>query len=178
MALHAAITVRRPIDEVFAYWSDLTHLPTFMTHLDEVEVRGDGTSHWRAKAPAGRHVEWDARIVASEPPRLLAWESIGNADVPNRGRVEFVQAPADRGTEVRVEINYDAPGGRLGEAVARLFGEQPRQQVEDDLRRFKQVLETGEVLLSDGSPEGTRAIDQARQHEAQPLAAGDTGKER
>ena len=173
MTLHAAITVRRPIDQVFAYWADLTHLPDFMTHLDRVEVRGDGSSHWRAKAPAGRHVEWDARIVTAEPPRVLAWEYVGDADVPNRGRVAFTEAPGDRGTEVRVEIDYDAPGGRVGEAVARLFGEQPRQQVEDDLRRFKQVMETGEVLLSDGSPEGTRALDQARQREAQPVSAGE-----
>lgn len=172
MAVRAAITVRRPIDEVFAYWSDLTQLPTFMTHLESIEVGADGTSHWRAQAPAGRTVEWDARVVEVDPPRLLAWESVGDADVPNSGRVVFVEAPGDRGTEVRVEIEYDIPGGRLGEAVAKLAGQQPQQQVDDDLRRFKQVMETGEVVLSEGSPDGTRALDQARQREAQPVPVG------
>jgi uncharacterized membrane protein len=172
MVLRAAITVRRPADELFDFWSDLSRLPEFMAHLDTVEVRPDGTSHWRALAPGGTHVEWDARIAESERPTRLSWESVGDADVPNSGSVWFTDAPGDRGTEVRVELDYELPGGRLAEALSRLFGEQPRQQVEDDLRRFKQVAETGEVVRSEGSPGGTRAVDQARQREAQPMAVG------
>lgn len=169
MSVHAAITVRRPLDEVYAYWSDFTNLPRFMAHVEQVTVAPDGTSHWRVSGPVGTHVEWDARVVEAVAPRVLRWESVGSADVENSGSVRFAEAPGDQGTEVRVEIDYRAPGGKVGELVARLFGEQPRQQVEDDLRRFKQVLETGDIMRSEGSPEGTRAGNQVRQRTAEPV---------
>ncbi|MGY4644194.1 SRPBCC family protein [Cellulomonas sp. URHB0016] len=175
MDVHAAITIRRPIEEVFDLWADLTRLPTFMAHVEDVEVRPDGTTHWRASAPAGRTVEWDARIVESVRPTLLHWASVEGADVDNSGTVTFTEAPAGRGTEVRVDLAYRTPGGKIGELVAALFGEQPRQQVHDDLRRFKQVAETGEVVASDGSPVGTKARDQAHQRAAQPVGGQRVG---
>jgi uncharacterized membrane protein len=146
-----AITVRRPIDEVYAFWRDFQNLPRFMSHLEAVQVMGEGRSHWRAKAPAGATVEWDAEMIEDRPNELIAWRSLEGADVPNSGSVRFRPAPGEQGTEVEVELQYDAPGGKLGRLVARLFGEEPSQQVAGDLRRFKQVLETGEIVRSDAN---------------------------
>jgi uncharacterized membrane protein len=125
-----------------------------MYHLEEVQVRGSGRSHWKAKAPAGATVEWDAEMTEDRPNERIAWRSLPDADVTNSGSVEFRRAPGNRGTEVRVEIRYDPPSGKLGALVAKLFGEEPSQQIGDDLRRLKQVLEVGEVVRSEASPEG------------------------
>lgn len=164
-----SVTINRPRAEVYEFWRKLENLPRFMIHLQEVTYTAPQQSHWVVKGPAGTTVEWDAEITDDQPQRLLAWRSLDGATVPNRGRVTFADAPADRGTEVRVELSYD-PGGALGAAVARLFGEDPPQQLRDDLRRFKQVLETGEVVLSDGSVDGA-GQGASRQQAAQPLGA-------
>jgi uncharacterized membrane protein len=134
-----------------------------------VTVLGQNRSRWTAKAPAGRQVSWEAEIIADRAEELIAWRSVEDADVATTGRVRFQPAPGDRGTEVHVAIEYRPPAGRLGSVVAKLLGESPHQQIRDDLRRFKQVLETGEVVVSDGSPEGTKASRQLRQRPAQPL---------
>jgi uncharacterized membrane protein len=107
---------------------------------------------------------------------MIAWRSLAGAKVPNSGRVRFTRAAGGRGTEVRVEMEYEPPAGALGKAVAKLFGEEPMQQVRDDLRRFKQVIETGEVVRSEGSPDGTSVRQQALQHPARPLAGARGGK--
>jgi uncharacterized membrane protein len=169
LAVQASITVNRPVAEVFAYWHDFTNLPHFMAHLEDVTLLGSGRSRWTARAPAGREVMWEAEITAQTAEELIAWRSVEGADVATTGRVRFQPAPGGRGTEVHVAIEYRPPGGRLGSTVAKLFGESPDQQIRDDLRRFKQVMETGEVLRSDGSPEGTKASQQLRQRPAQPL---------
>jgi uncharacterized membrane protein len=171
-ALHVSsvTTVNRPADDLYAFWRDIENLPTFMTHLEYVEAYGDGRrSHWIASAPAGRTVEWDAEITDERPGELLAWRSLPGAGVENSGAVTFQRAPQDRGTEVRVELTYSLPGGRLGSVVAKLFGEEPQQQVADDLKRFKQVVETGEVVVSDGNPDGARTSRQLRQRPGQPV---------
>ncbi|GAA2850396.1 hypothetical protein GCM10010517_07850 [Streptosporangium fragile] len=168
-SLRAAITVNRPRQEVYRYWHDIENLPRFMIHLESVKTTGDGHSHWKAKAPANWTVEWDAETVQDRPDEVIAWRSMPGSAVGNRGLVRFTDAPGGRGTEVRVELDYDVPGGRLGLALARLLGEHPEQQVRDDLRRFKQIVETGEVVRSEGSPEGTRALRQAMQRPAQPV---------
>ncbi|HEX6314222.1 MAG TPA: SRPBCC family protein [Gemmatimonadaceae bacterium] len=156
MKVSRAITVRRPRSEVYAFWRDFENLPRFMYHLAYVENLGSGRSHWVARAPAGRSVEWDAEIIADRPDEEISWRTMGkDDDVRHTGSVYFVPAPGDRGTEVHVRLNYDAPGGKVGAMVARLFGEEPSQQVDDDLRRFKQVMEVGEVVRSEASPEGT-----------------------
>ncbi|GAB2455289.1 SRPBCC family protein [Streptosporangium sandarakinum] len=167
--LRAAVTINQPREEVYRYWRDFGHLPRFMTHLESVEVTGDGRSHWTARGPAGKSVQWDAEITEDRPGELISWRSTGRATVPNSGTVRFADAPGGRGTEVRVSLRYDPPGGKAGLALARLLGEHPEQQVRDDLRRFKQVMETGEVVRSEGSPEGTRALRQAVQRPAQPV---------
>ena len=169
MQVKTAITINRRAEDVYRFWRDLANLPSFMGHLASVEVTGNGRSHWTANAPAGRTVDWDAEIVEDKPNQRLAWRSLDGSQVSNSGSVSFTPAPGDAGgTEVRVELSYDPPGGAIGKVVAKLFGEEPQQQVTDDLRRLKQVLETGEVVLSEGSPEGTRTLRQVTQRPAQP----------
>lgn len=157
LELRASTTVNRPPEEVYAFWRDLGRLPSFMLHLESVVENDDGTSHWVAHGPAGKKVSWDAEITSEEPGRRLSWMSLPGADVENSGTVHVAAAPGDRGTEVSVVLHYDVPGGRLGRAVATLFGEEPEQQVRDDLRRFKQVLEAGEVVRTEILPRGTEA---------------------
>lgn len=167
-----AVTVNRPAAELYAFWRRFENLPRFMRHLESVQETGGGRSHWVAKAPAGRTVEWDAEIVEERPGELIAWRSLPDADVQNRGTVHFAAAPGGRGTVVRVEMQYSPPVGRLGATVARLFGEEPEMQVRDALRVFKQVMETGEVVLSDGSLHGPKL----KQRPAQPARADEVAK--
>lgn len=148
-----AITINRSREEVYRHWRDFGNLPYFMQYLDEVRVdpHNDKRSHWRAKGPLGIPVEWDAEIVEDRANELIAWRSVDVADVPNRGIVRFELAPGGRATEVHVEIQYYPPAGALGKVVAKLFGADPAREAREDLRRFKQVLETGEVMRSDAS---------------------------
>jgi uncharacterized membrane protein len=165
----ASITICRPPVEVYEAWRDLSRLPTFMQHLESVEMLGDGRSRWRANGPGGRTIEWEADVTDERPAELIAWRSVEGADVRNEGAVRFRPAPGDRGTEVHVDLRYDLPGGALGVAVATLAGEEPRQQLRDDLRRFKQVMEVGSVVRSEGSPEGMRTSALLRQRPAEPI---------
>ncbi|MEU9920215.1 SRPBCC family protein [Streptomyces griseoluteus] len=169
MELTGATTVARPPDEAYALWRDLERLPDFMAHLEEVRVISPGITHWRATAPFGKTVEWDAETTQEVAGRLIAWRSVEGADVDNSGEVRFVPAPGGRGTEIRVTLRYDLPGGALGEALARYFGEEPHQQLDDDLRRFKQIAEIGEVVRSEGAPGGKRARGEFPQRPARPL---------
>ncbi|MBO3743859.1 SRPBCC family protein [Actinoplanes flavus] len=176
MELTATTTIRKPASEVYAFWRDLENLPTFMAHLEQVRTTGDRTSRWTAAAPFGKDVGWDAEIVDETPGEKIAWRSTGNADVPNAGTVRFLPAPDGVSTEVHVLLTYEIPGGAVGKAVAKYFGEEPHQQLDDDLRRLKQVLETGEVVRSDGAPWGKRARKEFPQRPAQPLSDADLAK--
>lgn len=149
-----SVTINRPRQEVYQFWRRLENLPRFMQHLESVTTDGAGVSHWVVKAPGGTTVEWDAEIGMDRPNEVITWRSLPGSDLPNEGAVRFTDAPGDRGTEVHVDLQYDPPVGRVGAMIAKLFGEEPKQQLRDDMRRFKQVLETGEVVRSDGSPEG------------------------
>ncbi len=122
-----------------------------MSNLESVQVTGDRRSHWRAKGPAGTTVEWEAEIVDDRPNEMIAWRSLPGAEIPNAGAVLFRQAPGRRGAEVMVDLQFDAPGGRFGRTIARLFGKDPAQEIETDLRRFKQLMETGEVVVSEAT---------------------------
>ncbi|MET0414134.1 MAG: SRPBCC family protein [Polyangiaceae bacterium] len=148
-----AITINRSREEVYRHWRDFGNLPYFMQYLDDVRVdpHNDRRSHWRAKGPLGVPVEWDAEIVEDRVNELIAWRSVDVADVPNRGTVRFELAPGGRATEVHVEIRYYPPAGALGKVVAKVFGADPAHEVRQDLRRFKQVMEMGEVMRSDAS---------------------------
>jgi uncharacterized membrane protein len=158
--VNKSIVINSSPEELYQFWHNFENLPRFMHHLESVRVTGDGRSHWVATAPAGTTVEWDAEITEDRPNELIAWRSLEGADVYNRGSVRFEQAAGGRGSIVHVEIDYDPPGGKLGAAVAKLFGEDPEQQVGSDLRRFKQVIETGEVVVSEGTVRGTGATEQ------------------
>ncbi len=140
-----AVTVNKPRFEVYSFWRNFENLPSFMNHLERVRQTSDRTSHWVAKAPLGRSVEWDAEVINDTPGELISWRSLPGADVPNAGSVHFRDAFGNRGTEVKVELQYIPPGGSVGAFVAKLLGENPDQQIEDDLRRFKMMLETGEI---------------------------------
>lgn len=138
--------------ELFKFWRNFENFPSFMTHIKEVKVTGDKTSHWKATGPAGMTVEWDAQIINEEPDKLIAWQSQPGADVHSKGSVRFVDT-GGRGTQVRVNLDYIPPAGRLSAAVAFLFGQEPRQQIQEDLRHFKQLMEMGEVATNEG-PQG------------------------
>jgi uncharacterized membrane protein len=147
-----AVTINRPIGEVYRFWRNLENLPQFMDHLESVAQREAGISHWVAKGPAGTKVEWDARIINEVENKVIGWQSLEGSTIATAGSVNFEETP--RGTAVRVHFQYNPPGGKLGAVVARLFGEEPNQTVREDLRRLKRILETGEVPTIQGQPSG------------------------
>jgi uncharacterized membrane protein len=149
-----AVTINRPAAELYRFWRDFENLPKFMKHLESVAIRDAGVSHWVAKGPGGMRAEWDARIINDLQNRLIAWQSLAGSRIATAGSVNFNETP--RGTEVRVHFQYRSPAGKLGSAVAWLFGEEPSMQVREDLRRFKQLMETGEISTIDGQPSGRR----------------------
>jgi uncharacterized membrane protein len=149
-----SVTVGKPREEVFQFWRNLENLPRFMQHLESVRVVDDKRSHWVAKAPAGRTVEWDAEIINEVPGELIGWRSLEGAGVQNAGSVHFRDAGEGRGTIVQIELQYNPPGGAIGALFARLWGEEPSVQIECDLRRFKQLMETGEIPTTEGQPSG------------------------
>jgi uncharacterized membrane protein len=148
------ILINRPPEELYRYWRDLQNLPTFMKNLESVEVTALKISRWTAKGPAGASVKWDAEITEDRSNEYIAWRSLEGADVENSGWVHFEAAPGGRGTIVSVEIEYNPPAGVLGATVAKIFGRAPQQEVEEDLHRFKQVIETGEIISTEGQPAG------------------------
>jgi uncharacterized membrane protein len=145
-----SITINRSPAEVYGFWRTLENLPRFTAHLESVTQNGK-TSSWRAKGAAGVHVEWQAELTSDERGERIAWRSLEGATVPNRGAVCFKPGAGERGTLVVVELKYEPPGGALTGLLSKLFGEAPGQQIASDLRRLKQVLETGSVVHSDSS---------------------------
>lgn len=152
-----AITVNKPRDELFRIWRNLENLPRFMTHLNRVDVdesTGGKRSHWVAKAPLGREIEWDSELIAEQENEHLAWKSLSGSVVESIGSVQFSDAPGGRGTIVNVAMQYHPPAGSMGAAFAKLLGEEPGQQIRADLYHFKQMMETGEIASVDGQPSG------------------------
>ncbi|MBD2563226.1 MULTISPECIES: SRPBCC family protein [Nostoc] len=148
------VTINKPADELYRFWHDFENLPTFMKHLKSVKVHNEKRSHWIANAPLGNSVEWDADILEDRENEFISWASVEGADVDNSGFVRFKKAPGDRGTEVKVVLEYNPPGGALAATVAKLFGEEPEQQIGDELRRFKMLMEAGEIATTEGQPSG------------------------
>jgi uncharacterized membrane protein len=147
------VVVHRPVREVYQFWRNFENLPRFMDHLESVTVLDETRSRWIAKAPAGTRVEWDAAIHNEVEDELIAWRSLEGADVNHAGSVHFTPIGQDS-TEVRVVLSYEPLAGKLGAALAKLLGEEPSQQVEDDLRRFKQVMEASEIQTNSRHPAG------------------------
>lgn len=168
--LTASVTVVTPAMQAYDLWRRLEILPSFMAHLDEVSLTGPVTSHWRASAPFGRTVEWDADITGDVAGECLAWRSLDNPAIYSEGDVRFTPAPGGRGTEVHVTLRYSISAARLAAASARYFGKYPSLHLDDDLRRFKQLAETGEVVMSEGALAGKRARRGFSQHPARPLS--------
>jgi uncharacterized membrane protein len=144
------VTINRSIEELYGFWRDFANFPHFMRHLTRVEILDQRRSRWTAKAPAGMSVQWVAEIVEDRQAEWIAWRSLPGSQVEHSGSVRFTPAPGARGTEVRVQMEYLPPAGRFGRIIAMMFGEEPEQQIRDDLRRFKQLMETGEIPVSDG----------------------------
>jgi uncharacterized membrane protein len=149
-----SVTINRPIEELYRFWRNLENLPQFMQHLESVERVTDTLSRWRARGPAGKVVEWNAEIINEVANKVIGWRSIEGSDVISAGSVHFEDAGAGRGTRVHVRLQYSPPGGKVGAAVARMLGRDAATEIREDLRRFKQILETGEVPTTKGQPRG------------------------
>ncbi|MGA9998133.1 MAG: SRPBCC family protein [Pyrinomonadaceae bacterium] len=152
-----SVTINKSPEELYRFWRNFENLPRFMNHLESVHVTGDNRSHWVAKAPAGTTVAWDAEVYNEKENELIAWRSLKGADVNNAGSVHFESATGGRGTIVRVVLEYAPPAGLLGATVAKLFGEAPDQQIEEDLQRFKQVMEAGDAPMTQNQTSGRSA---------------------
>lgn len=149
--MRKSLIINRTPEEIYQFWRDFENLPRFMPHLESVQVTGEGRSHWVAKAPAGTSVEWDAEVTEDRPNELISWRSLEGADVDNSGTVRFERATGNRGTVVKIDISYNPPGGVIGTAFAKLMGEEPGAKALESLRCLKQLMETGEVVISDGT---------------------------
>ena len=152
-----SVTIDRPRGELYAYWRDFQNLPLFMHNLHSIRVQDERRSHWVIEAPAGKTVEWDAEITHDEAGRSIAWRSLDGASVRNSGQVEFLDSPDGRGTVVRMTLVYDPPGGTVGKLIAKLFQKEPKVQARQDLRRFKQLMETGEISTAQPPDAAPRA---------------------
>lgn len=166
-----AFNINRPANELYEFWRNFENLPRFMHHLESVEVQGPARSRWTVNAPLGRTVAWDAEVINDVPGQLIAWKSLEDADIPNAGSVRFRPLRAGRGTEVHVTLEYNPPAGKLGAMLAKLAGEEPDVQVTEDLRRFKSIMETGEIPTN-GTGTDHRQPQNTMQDELQPSSNG------
>jgi uncharacterized membrane protein len=148
-----AVTIDKQPEECYAFWRDLENLPRFMPHLKSVRTVGENRTHWIARV-GGKEFSWDAEVTADRPGECISWHSLEGADVDHAGSVHFDRAPGGRGTIVRVQMHYSPPAGGAGAIVAKILGKDPEQEIYKSLRRFKQVMETGDVLTTEGQPAG------------------------
>jgi uncharacterized membrane protein len=160
-------TVRKPAAELYHFWRSLENLAQVIKHPVSITRLSDTESHWKVSAPGDAFVEWDAQIINDHPNELIAWRSKDGADIPNAGTVRFEPAPADEGTEVRVQLEYDPPGGKLAAFFAKITGEEPGQQVAEALRRFKALMEAGELPTIEGQSAGGPQRDSRRKERQQ-----------
>jgi uncharacterized membrane protein len=168
-----SIIIGRPAEEIYRFWRDFKNLSRVMDHLESVEIIDNKRSRWVAKGPGGKRVQWEADITEDRPNELIAWRSIEGSTVETSGSVRFEPAPAGRGTLVRVALNYRPPAGLLGATIAKLMGEEPGLQLEEDLRRLKQIMETGEIITTEGQPSGRpKSTSWKYDYAARKLAAG------
>jgi uncharacterized membrane protein len=143
-------------EELYTFWRNFENLPTFMKNLQSVQIVNQTRSHWMAKSPIGNSIEWDAEMLIDRPNELITWASAPGADVANSGSVRFTPAYPGRGTEVKLVLEYSPPGGGITDAIAKIFNESPEQQIVEDLRHFKMLMETGEIATTEGQSAGQR----------------------
>jgi uncharacterized membrane protein len=143
-------------EELYTYWRNFENLPTFMNNLQSVRIVNETRSHWAAKSPMGNSIEWDAEMLIDRPNELITWASVPGADVENSGSVRFTPAYPGRGTEVKLVLEYSLPGGAIADAIAKVFNQSPEQQIVEDLRHFKMLMETGEIATTEGQSFGRR----------------------
>jgi uncharacterized membrane protein len=160
-------TIRKPAPELYQFWRSLENLTTIIKHPVAITALSDTESHWKASAPGNTFVEWDAVIINDHPNELIAWRSKEGAEIPNAGSVRFEPAPGDEGTEVTVQLEYDPPGGKLAALVAKLTGDEPKQQVGEALRRFKALMEAGEIPTIQGQSAGGPQLEMRRKERQQ-----------
>jgi uncharacterized membrane protein len=151
LPLIAVITVNKPVEEVYEFWKNPENFSRFMDQIDSVRITSGRRAHWKVKAPAGLSVEWDAEVVTDTPNEMISWESVDSAELENSGTVRFRPAAGNRGTEIELQMNFKPKGGELGQRVAKYFSTIPRMQMMNDLRRFKQIIELGEIVKSDAT---------------------------
>ena len=159
--IETSITINKSPGELYSFWRDFRNLPLFMKNLESVTESDDAHSHWVVKGIGNSRIEWDAEVYNEIENELIAWRSLEAADVVNAGSVRFEKAPGGRGTYLRVTVNYNPPAGKIGATVAQLFGSEPAQIIKEDLRRLKQMLETGEIATVDGQSSGRAADDRS-----------------
>jgi len=152
------ITIDKPREEVYGFWRNLETLPRFMQHVHSLTALDHKCSHWILRGPTGKTVEWNAEIIHEQPNEWIGWRSIPGSDVDSAGSVHFKPAPGGRGTQVHLELQYIPPGGLFGAARAMLMGESPADQIQQDLRRLKQLMETGEISTTEGQPHGNQSV--------------------
>jgi uncharacterized membrane protein len=140
-----AITIERPVSEVYGFWRRFENLPRFMRHVESVTVKDDLHSHWVVKAFGGKDLEWDSEIIEQRENEMISWRSAPGADVDNAGSVWFTPVPGGSGTVVRIEMKYVPPGGKAGDFVSKLFRQDADSEIKEDLNRLKTLLETGEL---------------------------------
>jgi uncharacterized membrane protein len=170
--IEKSITVNRSPQELYKFWRDFDNLPRFMENLESVTRLDDQRSHWVAIGPGGKEIEWDAEIYNEKEGELIAWRSLPGADVTNAGSVHFEPAPDGRGTYLKVTLNYNPPGGKAAALFAKLFGQEPGQLVEHNLKRLKQLIETGEIPTTEGQSSGrAQKTDSTKQRKQDKLAS-------
>ncbi|HEX7003493.1 MAG TPA: SRPBCC family protein [Trueperaceae bacterium] len=149
------VTINRSVPDLYRFWRNVENLPRVMSYLEEVTKLGDRRSRWVAKGPAGQKIEWEAEITDARENELVAWRSLEGSEVPNEGSVRFSRSPDGSGTVVDVALTYHPPGGKAGSAIAKLFGREPAQEIRRDLERFKERVESGNLILASGTQGGS-----------------------
>ena len=172
--IEKSITINRSPEELYKFWRDFENLPRFMENLESVTRLDDQRSHWVALGPGGKKVEWDAEIYNEKEGELIAWRSLPGADVTNAGSVHFEPAPDGRGTYLKVTLNYNPPGGKAAALFAKLFGQEPGQLVEHNLKRLKQFIETGEIPTTEGQSSGRAKKNESTNQRKQDKLASKT----
>jgi uncharacterized membrane protein len=157
--------------ELYRFWREFENLPRFMDHLESVNTISQTRSHWKVKGPVGSTLEWDAEIYNEKPDEFIAWRSL-EGEVTNAGSVHFLPAPGERGTQVKVVLNYNAPGGKVSAMLAKMFGQEPGQMIEEDLRRLKEVMEGGEIATSEAVSKSSTSANSALPEVSRAASAG------